>query len=165
MDHITFARFPDRQQATEGVNCLRQSVSNAQIFMHWGAKDTASFDQQVEHSGEFGETDLRHALLLGAGLGLLTGAALGAVLSLVQLFPGALVHGIGFGALMGLLVGLLIMSIVGTGLIDRRLQRLTRNLHAGEVVIKVRTPDRAAHQLAHKALLQSGAEVAEKAVA
>ena len=165
MDHITFARFADQQQATEGVNSIRKSVSNAQILMHWGAKDTASFDQEVQHSGESGETDVRHAMVLGAILGLSIGATFGAVLSLVNLFPGYLVNGIEFGGLMGVLVGLLMMSIMGSGLIDKRLKRLTRNLHVGEVVITVRTKDRATHELAHQALLQSGAEIAEKSVA
>lgn len=165
MDHITFARFSDQQQATDCINSIRKSDSNAKVLMHWGAQDTASFDHELQHSGESGETAVRHAMVLGGILGLLSGAALGAVLSLTNLFPGDLVNGIEFGALMGVLVGLLMMSIMGSGLMDRRLKRLTRNLHAGEVVITVRTNDRATHELAHQALLHSGAEIAEKSVA
>jgi uncharacterized membrane protein len=165
MDHITFARFADQQHATEGMNSIRKSASSAQILMHWGAQDSASFDHEVQHTGESGETAVRHAMVLGAILGLLSGAAFGAVMSLMDLFPGNLVNGIEFGALMGVLVGLLMMTIMGSGLMDRRLKRLTRNLHAGEVVLTVRTKDRATQKLAHQALLQAGAEIAEKSVA
>lgn len=165
MDHITFARFPDRQRATEGLNSIRKSDSRAEVLMHWGAKDAASFEQQVQHSGEFGETDVRHAMLLGSGIGLLAGAAFGALLAFVEIFPGTAMHGLVFGAVMGVLVGLLMMSIIGTGLMDRRLMRLTRDLHEGQVVLTVRTKDRAAHDLAHRTLAKYGAEIAEKSVA
>lgn len=165
MDHITFARFADRQRATEGLKSIRQSVSNAEILVHWGIKDMASFEQAVQHSGESGETDVRHAMFLGAVVGLLTGAVLGAVLAVVQIFPGTLLQGVAFGALMGTLVGLLMMAIVGSGLMDRRLQRLTRDLHDGEIVVTVRTEDRSGHERVRQALQQCGAEVADKSVA
>ncbi|MBL8727929.1 MAG: DUF1269 domain-containing protein [Planctomycetes bacterium] len=166
MDHILFARFPDRRHAIAGVRAVRERGAGAtRMVAHFGATDAAEFEQVVQHSGEFAETDLRHAIVVGGVSGLLTGAVLGLVLALVGFFPGTPFVGLGFGALMGVLVGLLMMSIFGTGLMDRRLQRLTQNLHAGEVVITVRTVDRATCDQVQQALTEHGAQVAEKSLA
>lgn len=59
-------------------------------------------------------------------------------------------------------IRLVMMSVLGSGLVDRRLQRLTRALHQGEVVVTVRTHDRAACDVVREALTASGATVAEK---
>jgi hypothetical protein len=165
MEHVTFGRFPDRQSAVAGLRALRERTGgSARVVVHVGARDAAEFEQVVQHSGEFAESDLRHALVVGFACGALSGAVLGGILGLVGLFPDLLL-GAGFGALMGVLVGLVMMSIFGTGLMDRRLLRLTRDLHTGEIVVTVRTHDRAACAAAHEALVGSGATVAEKSQA
>jgi hypothetical protein len=66
---------------------------------------------------------------------------------------------------MGLLVGMLMMSIVGTGLIDRRLRRLARGLGAGEILLTVDAPNREAADTVIHLLERDGAHVAEKGTA
>lgn len=166
MEHITFARFPDRRQAVAGVQALRSGAQDpVRVVAHFGATDAAEFEQVVQHSGELAETDLRHALVVGCVTGSLTGAVVGPILAVVGIFPGTIPQGLGFGAFMGLLVGLLMMSVLGTGLMDRRLQRLTKNIHSGEVVITVRSKSRESCDLVNRALAANGAQVAEKSIA
>lgn len=165
MEHVTFARFADANSAREGIATVRERTHDAaRILVHLGARDAAEFEQVAQHSGDFAETDLRHALVVGVGTGGITGVVLGAVLGALGVFPDLLL-GAAFGALMGVMVGLVMMSVFGSGLVDRRLQRLTRDLHAGEVVVTVRYRDRATAALVHEALTANGATVADKSVA
>lgn len=54
------------------------------------------------------------------------------------------------------------MAIIGAGLMDRRLLRLTRILHPGEVVVTVRTEDQEAAATVARILEEAGAQVAAK---
>lgn len=163
MEHITFVRFRDKRHAVAGLRAMRQYPgADPQIVAHLGATDAASLEHEVQQAGTFPETDLRHALVIGITAGLVAGSAFGALLASVGIFPGTVWQGAGFGALMGVLVGLLMMSILGTGLMDRRLQRVTRNLQPGEVVLTVRTTDRETCDQVNAALLGTGAQIAEK---
>lgn len=162
MQHITFARFADSNQAEVTVRALRERpAGDAEVLAHFGATSDTEFEQVVQHSGEFAQTDLRHALVVGSITGTLSGAALGIVLSLFDLLP-SIALGMGLGALMGFLVGLVMMPILGSGLMDRRLQRLVKGLRAGEVVLTVRTTNRAACTSVNELLTEHGAQIAEK---
>lgn len=161
MQHITFARFPDSDSAVAPLERLRAAVGSAEVLVHSGVRNAADFAQQVEHSPTF-ETDQRRALVLGALLGLATGAAFGVVLTLIEIFPGTPLLGAMFGALMGVGVGLVMMAIIGAGLMDRRLLRLTRSLRPGEIVVTVRTGDRDTTATVMRILEEAGAQVAAK---
>lgn len=100
MQHITFARFPDSDSAVAPLQRLQATVASAEVLVHRGARNPADFAQQVEHSPTF-ETDHRRALVIGAVLGISVGAAFGAVLSLIDIFPGTPLLGATFGAIMG----------------------------------------------------------------
>lgn len=166
MDHITFARFSDRQQAAAGIRGMRARVAHgARIAVHAGSYDEATFEESVRHGSDFGDSDLRHALALGVAAGLAGGAGLGVALSLFDVFPGSLVQGAIFGGFMGALAAFLVVSLLGPNLVDHRLRKLVRGLGASEVVVTVHTHDRDAADRVREALEASGARVAEKSVA
>lgn len=166
MDHITFARFSDRQQAAAGIRGMRARVAHGvRIAVHPGAYDAATFEETLRHGADFGDSDLRHALLLGVASGLLGGAGLGVALAVFSLFPGTIVQGALFGGFMGALAAFLVVSLLGPNLVDHRLHKLVKGLRASEVVVTVHTDDREAADRVREALEASGARVAEKSVA
>lgn len=165
MQHITFARFPDHDSAMGAVQRIQQRIragaGNDAVLVHTGARNAADFEQQAQHSPTF-ESDQRHALVLGTVVGCASGAVCGLLLAGIGILPAGLGLGAAFGALMGVLVGIVMMSVFGAGLLDRRLQRLTRDLRAGEVVVTVRTADRQTTDQVVRLLEEAGAEVAAK---
>lgn len=166
MRHIVFARLPDADRTARALQRLREAApADTEVLVHRDAVDPVKFEEQIQHSGNLGESDLRHALVLGALLGSSLGAIWGMLLALIGLFPGSVGWGAAYGALMGLLVGMLMMSIVGTGLIDRRLRRLARGLGAGEVLLTVDAPNREVADMVIHLLERDGAHVAEKGIA
>lgn len=163
MEHITFARFPDRQLAMAGVLALRDSVTSTfEVVAHFGSTSDSEFEQVVQHSGEVAESDLRHALVVGCATGTASGALFGLTLAVVEIFPGTAWQGMGFGSLMGFLIGVLVMSILGRSLMDGRLRKLTKGLQSGEVVITVRSNDRVASARIQQSLVEHGARIAQK---
>jgi hypothetical protein len=89
MDHITFARFTDRQQAAAGIRGMRKSDAHGlRICVHPGGYDVAAFEDSLRYGSDFGDSGLRHALVLGLAAGLLGGAGLGLLLAETGLFPG-----------------------------------------------------------------------------
>jgi F0F1-type ATP synthase assembly protein I len=166
MDYVLFARFTDRTAAGQCLRDVHATVGKGlTATVHWGASDSASFDQIVQHSADFTQTDRRHALVVGIATGTVVGAVLGVVLVSIGLFPSTLPQGALFGALMGLALGLLAMLILGAGLMDRRLRRLTAGLHRGEVVVTMHLPGREAADRATTVLVAHGAAFAEKSSA
>jgi hypothetical protein len=165
MKHVLFARFHDNERAAAAIRMIQgRARSGPEMVAHIGAVGPGEFEQVVQHSGVAVETDVRHALVVGVAAGGTTGAALGAALAAVDLFPGTLGHGAMFGAIMVLLVGLLMMSIFGSGLMDGRLRRLTQDLRRGDVVLTVRAANREDCDMARAACVEHGADVAEKGV-
>ncbi len=166
MDHITFARFSDRQQAAAGIRGMRaRGAHGMRIAVHPGAYDAATFEETMRHGGDLGDSDLRHALALGVAAGLLGGAALGLALAIFGVFPGTVVQGAVFGGFMGALAAFLVVSLLGPNLVDHRLRHLVKGLRASEVVVTVHTDDRESADRVREALEASGARVAEKSVA
>lgn len=166
MDHITFARFSDRQQAAAGIRGMRSRVAHGvRIAVHPGAYDAATFEETLRHGGDFGDSDLRHALALGVAAGLLGGAGLGIALAAFSVFPGTMLQGSLFGGFMGALSAFLVVSLLGPNIVDHRLHKLVKGLRASEVVVTVHTEDREAADRVREALEASGARVAEKSVA
>jgi hypothetical protein len=136
------------------------------MLVHQGALGRAGLEEQIQHTGNLGESDLRHAVFLGATVGLTSGMACGVVLWLIGIFPGDASSAVAFGALMGPLVGLLMTSIVGTGLVDWRLRRLAGSgLHQGEVLMTVDVGNREIADRVIDILQRHRAVVAEKSVA
>jgi hypothetical protein len=166
MDHITFARFSDRHQAAAGIRGMRaRGAHGVRIAVHPGAYDAAAFEESLRHGGDFGDSDLRHALALGVAAGLLGGAGVGVTLAAFSVFPGTLLQGALFGGFMGALAAFLVVSLLGPNLVDHRLHKLVKGLRASEVVVTVHTDDREAADRVREALEASGARVAEKSVA
>ncbi len=166
MQHVLFARFADRHQALSAMDSVQHVAGEgSELLAHFGVEDDNAFEQSVQHSGLLAESDLRHARIVGATSGALAGALGGMGLRLLGIFPGTLVQGAVFGAFMGVLVGLVMMSIFGAGLMDRRLRKLAKGIGSKDVVVTVRTPDRPACERARRSLLECGAEVAEKSQA
>ena len=166
MDHITFARFPDRQQAAAGIRGMRKSDAHGlRICVHPGGYDVAAFEDSLRYGADFGDSGLRHALVLGLAAGLIGGAGIGLLLAETGLFPGTYVQGAVFGAVMAGLASFLAVSLLGPNLVDRRLHKLVKGLAANEIVVTVHTDDRDAADRVRAALEASGARVAEKSVA
>lgn len=166
MTHVLFARFADRNAAGKCLREVHATIGkDLTATVLWGAADAASFDQIVQHSADFTQTDRRHALVLGIAAGAAVGAVLGLVLAAVGMFPSTLPQGALFGAVMGLALGLLAMLIIGSGLMDRRLRRLTADLHRGEVVVTMHVPTRESADRATSVLTAHGASFAEKSPA
>ncbi|MFN7672537.1 MAG: hypothetical protein ACK595_04385 [Planctomycetota bacterium] len=163
MQHVIFARFPDRDRAATAIRSIAAGGDrSAEVVAHFGASNAQEFEQVVQHSGAAAETDVRHALVVGVLSGGLTGALLGPLLAAIDLFPGTTGQGALFGVVMGVLVGLLMMSVFGSGLMDTRLRRLTRDLRRGEVVVTIRTANRPDAERIREACVAHDAEVAEK---
>lgn len=166
MDHITFARFPDRKHAADGIRGMRANgKAGLRISVHPSSCDAAAFDQLLQHSGDLTETGLRHSLVVGTAAGITFGAGFGSILAWAGIFPGSVGQGLMFGAFMGVLLGIVMMAIFGVGFMDQRLQRLARGLQSGEVVLTVHTLDRNAAANVRAALVSNGARVAQKALA
>ena len=166
MDHITFARFTNRQQAAAGIRGMRDSDAHGlRICVHPGAYDVAAFEDSLRYGSDFGDSGLRHALVVGVALGLVGGAGIGLLLAATGLFPGTYAQGALFGALMAGLASFLVVSLLGPNLVDRRLHRLVKGLTENEIVVTVHTDDRDAADRVRAALEASGARVAEKSVA
>jgi hypothetical protein len=163
MQHVLFARFADRRQALSAMESIRHEAgSGTEMQAHFDVEDDASFAESVQHSGLLAESDLRHARIVGATAGLAAGALGGLALHAVGIFPGTLGQGAVFGAFMGVLVGLVMMSVFGAGLMDRRLRQLAKGIQSQDVVLTVRTPDLPSCERARRSLEQCGAKVAEK---
>lgn len=160
MEHVLFAKFPDQARVAAAIESVQRG--GAKVVTHRGVADRQAFEQIVQHSGVAAETDLRHALVVGITSGGVVGCAFGALLSAIAIFPGTLGQGAVFGALMGVLVGFVMMSIFGSGLMDGRLRRLIQTLHRGDVVVTVHAPDRPTCDQVREVLLQNGAVVVEK---
>ncbi len=160
MEHVLFAKFPDPARADTAIETVQKN--GAHVVTHYGVADDQAFEQVVQHSGVAAETDLRHALVVGIVSGGVVGCACGALLSVFGIFPGTAGQGAVFGALMGVLVGFVMMSIFGSGLMDGRLRRLIRSMHRGEVVVTVRAPNRQTCDQVRDVLVRNGALVVEK---
>jgi len=166
MDHITFARFSDRQHAAAGIRGMRAcDAHGVRIAVHPGAYDAAEFEETILHGADFGDSDLRHALFLGVFGGMIGGGGVGVALSAIGLFPGTMAQGALFGGLMASLAAFLVMSMMGTSIVDHRLKKLVKGLRSSEVVVTVHTADRVSADRVREALEASGARVAEKSVA
>jgi uncharacterized membrane protein len=102
-------------------------------------------------------------MVLGASLGAATGAVLGGLLAgpfgLLGVGPLA---GVLFGAGAGSVHGMFWSGLVGFGLTDTGLKRLTERIEQGDVLVTVRTADRATEERVEAILRDSGATVVEK---
>jgi hypothetical protein len=162
MKQVRFARFPNHEQAELGMQRVREAGLGAiEFVVHEPGEGRSDFDQEVKQSSSVAETDLRRSLMIGLGLGLTVGAGFGIFLAAIGVIPGGLLSGAVVGAATGLLVGLL-MAVVGSGLMDRRLERVSRNLQPGEVIVTAECEDSPTAERVERLLRQSGGLVVQK---
>ena len=169
MQHVVFALFRDRQAADTAVAQLvkddRDHEPHISVVVHRDVLSGTQLEEQVQHSGEGGESDAAHGVALGAGLGAAVGAVLGVLLAgPFGLLGGGPLVGVLFGAGSGSLYGMLSAGLVGAGLTDHSLKRLADGIASGDVLVTVRAPDKPTEARVEGILRRHGAAVAEKNV-
>lgn len=133
------------------------------VLMHEHAEGGRLYEQ-VQHTGDTEETEARHGLLVGIITGLVLGLIVGG--GVFAWFFGAtagmVAAGAVLGALAGMAVGAIMSGIVGTGLTDRRLERLARGLRAGDVIVTFELPDKSSRESIESIIQRHGGRFEEK---
>lgn len=152
MDHVTYALFDDERHARAALAAIEASGTPKR---HCGA---------VLHANRLDEGELG-LLESAAPEGLREGAAIGGI-------GGALLGGIAFGpaglvsigatAALGALYGGVAGALAGSGSPDRRLERLSRELAAGKVLLVVEAPSIECRDKADAAAMANGGQVQHK---
>ena len=149
MEHISYALFDDVDHARAAIDAVEASGTPRQ---HIGV--TLHKDRLDEGLLGIGETDAGEATREGAVLAGIAGAAIGAV----AVGPIGLVSGGVLGAVYGGLGG----ALAGSGSPDRSLERLSKQLAAGKVLVIVEAPSLASRDKADAAMRASGGRVEHK---
>lgn len=161
MQHVLFARFPDGETARSALEAVRGAGVDADTQVHEPAHGAVPLEASVV-ARTFAETDGRHGVLVGLSTGVLGGALVGGILSTAGILAPTLPVAVGFGALTGALVGVLMSGLFGIGLLDRRLSLLIEGLRSGEVIVTFTVADAAGERRLQRLLEEKGARVAGK---
>jgi hypothetical protein len=171
MKQVVFAKFSSSEAADAAIAELAaaapatvaEAVGGAvQVFKHRPAESPGQLAEAVQHSDNIAATDARHGVVAGLVTGGLVGAALGAAAGWFDLVPVNALAAAVLGACLGGAMGVLASGMIGAGLPDRSLARLTRDLQPSDVVITVEAPDRQARRQVINILRNRGGRVAVK---
>ena len=152
MEHITYALFDDEAHARAALGAIEASGTDRRhcsAVLHRGRLD----------DGQLGilESAAPEGLREGAAIGGIGGALLGGVL----FGPAGLVS-IGATALVASLYGAIAGAIAGSGLPDRRLEQLSKQLAGGKVLLVVEAPSLQCRDEADAAARANGGQVQHK---
>jgi hypothetical protein len=151
MDHVSYALFDDGERAlaaVEAIKVLGDSRHRCGVVIHKDRLD----------EGQLGI--LESAASEGLREGAVLGGILGAVAGAVAFGPAALIF-VGAGAL-GTLYGGIAGALGGSDFPDRRLEKLSRELAAGKILLVVEAPDLESHRHADAVLSANGGHVEDK---
>ncbi len=152
MDHVTYALFPDEDHARAALDAIETSGTPRR---HCGAV----LQRGRLDPGQLGilETNAAEGMREGAAIGSLGGALLAGLL-----FGPAGLVAIGATAAMGALYGGLAGALGGSGAPDRRLEKLSKQLGGGKVLLVVEAPNLECRDQADEAAAAHGGEVHHK---
>ncbi len=149
MEHVSYALFEGIDQASAAIEAIESSGTprkHCGVVLH---KDHLGAD----NLGLL-ETDAPEASREGAAIGALLGAGVGAAV----MGPAGLISGGALGALYGLVGG----ALAGSSGPDRRLEKLSKQLAEGRILLVVEAPDLECRDKADAAMRAHGAQVEHK---
>ncbi len=152
MEHVTYALFDDDEHARAALTAIEAAGTprrHCAAVVHRGRLDEGQLSILESAASE--------GLREGAALGGIGGALLGGVL----FGPAGLVS-IGATAVLGAFYGGVGGAIAGSAAPDRRLERLSKRLADGKVLLVVEAPSIACRDRADAAARANGAEVQHK---
>lgn len=154
--YAAFATFPDRDTAHSALVDLPDfglGYVKVKLFECCSQDSQSTILEGLMSNGTWAESDGRRGLAIGLGLGGTVGAIAGCLVwSILEM---STLHGLVFGAFMGLLFGAVVSGIVGAGLVNPRLARTVHALENGQVLVSVSCKTREEHQMALR-LLRTG---------
>jgi uncharacterized membrane protein len=130
MMHVIYALFQGEDAAQAAVQDIEQAHLGqdvCHVVLHRDHLNPTDLRQS--------ETDSRNAVLTGLVAGALGGALLGGILGALRFFPIGIWSMAAFLAALGAVFGVLGPTLYGTALPDRQLQRLSRALKQGRVLL------------------------------
>jgi len=130
MTHVIYALFNAEDAARAAVQDIEQAhLGNdvCHLVLHRDRLNHADLRQS--------ETDSRRGALLGLVFGALGGAVLGGVLGALRFFPIGIVSMAAFLAVLGAIFGTLGPLLYGTGMTDLHLNKLSRALKRGGILL------------------------------
>ena len=152
MEHVSYALFDDEAKARAALETIQ------------AAGDPRHHCDVVIHRGRLDEGQLG-ILESGASEGLREGAVLGGILGAVAgavaLGPVGLVT-VGGGAALGTLYGGVAGALAGSSGPDRRLERLSKELALGKILLVVEAPDVGCRDRSDAMLRANGGRVQHK---
>jgi len=130
MTHVIYALFQAEDAAQAAVQDIEQAHLGQEVchlVLHRDRLNLGDLRQS--------ESDTRHGAVVGFVAGALGGALFGGVLGALHLFPLGIWPMAAFLGTLGAVFGVLGPTLYGTGVPDRQLQRLSRALKQGRVLL------------------------------
>jgi hypothetical protein len=149
MEHVSYALFEDVDHARAAIDAIEASGTPRR---HCGV--TLHKDRLDQGILGVAESDAAEASREGAAIAGILGAAIGAA----AVGPVGLISGGALGALYGGIGG----AIAGSSAPDRKLERLSKHLATGKVLVVVEAPNLDCQDKADAAMRAHGGEVEHK---